>query len=48
MEDINEQIEHWNEDRRESNTVSYRMTHSPERCVKCGLCVAFCPCDVLE
>ena len=48
MEEIEQQIQHWNEERRESNTVSYRMTHSPERCVKCGLCIAFCPCDVLE
>ena len=29
MEEIEQQIQHWNEERRESNTVSYRMTHSP-------------------
>lgn len=26
----------------------YTMTHNENACVKCGLCVAFCPCNVLE
>ena len=25
------------------NTVDYRIINDPNRCVKCGLCVAFCP-----
>ncbi|HIT45618.1 MAG TPA: DUF169 domain-containing protein [Candidatus Aphodovivens excrementavium] len=28
--------------------ADYRILHDADRCVKCGLCVAFCPCDVLE
>jgi uncharacterized protein (DUF169 family)/NAD-dependent dihydropyrimidine dehydrogenase PreA subunit len=48
MEDIQEQIKHWNDDREENASIDYRMTHNPERCVKCGLCIAFCPCYVLE
>lgn len=28
--------------------ADYRILHDDARCVKCGLCVAFCPCDVLE
>ena len=25
--------------------ADYRILHDANRCVKCGLCVAFCPCD---
>lgn len=28
--------------------ADYRITHDNDRCVHCGLCVAFCPCDVFE
>ncbi len=28
--------------------ADYRITNDSARCVQCGLCVAFCPCDVLE
>lgn len=28
--------------------ADYRVLHDPTRCVKCGLCVAFCPCYTLE
>ena len=28
--------------------ADYRILHDDDRCVKCGLCVAFCPCNVLE
>ena len=28
--------------------AEYQFTCDHERCMKCGLCVAFCPCDVLE
>lgn len=28
--------------------ADYRILHDDSRCVKCGLCVAFCPCNVLE
>lgn len=28
--------------------ADYRIVHDANRCVKCGLCVAFCPCDTLE
>lgn len=48
MEDIQEQIKHWNDDLAENATVDYRMSCNTDRCVKCGLCVAFCPCYVLE
>lgn len=27
--------------------ADYRITNDPTRCVKCGLCVAFCPCEML-
>ena len=27
---------------------NYTFHHSPDRCKKCGLCVAFCPCYVIE
>lgn len=27
--------------------VEYKITNDRERCKKCGLCVAFCPCDML-
>ena len=27
--------------------ADYKIHHDSSRCVKCGLCVAFCPCDVL-
>src|SRR3712207_1456301 len=48
MEDIQEQIKHWNDGLAENAAVNYRMVHNPDRCVQCGLCVAFCPCYVLE
>ena len=28
--------------------ADYKITNDPDRCVKCGLCIAFCPCEVLE
>ena len=28
--------------------ADYRIANDPNRCVKCGLCIAFCPCEVLE
>ncbi|MDO4291031.1 MAG: DUF169 domain-containing protein [Eggerthellaceae bacterium] len=28
--------------------ADYKITNDPTRCVQCGLCVAFCPCYVLE
>ncbi|MEE0845925.1 MAG: DUF169 domain-containing protein [Eggerthellaceae bacterium] len=28
--------------------ADYRILHDANRCVKCGLCVAFCPCDTIE
>lgn len=28
--------------------AEYNIINDPNRCVKCGLCIAFCPCDVLE
>ena len=28
--------------------ADYNIVNDADRCVKCGLCVAFCPCDVLE
>ncbi len=28
--------------------ADYKILHDEKRCVKCGLCVAFCPCDSLE
>ena len=28
--------------------ADYRLVNDPNRCVKCGLCIAFCPCEVLE
>lgn len=28
--------------------AEYNIINDPERCVRCGLCIAFCPCDVLE
>ena len=28
--------------------ADYKITNDPARCVQCGLCVAFCPCYVLE
>lgn len=27
--------------------ADYTITNDPERCVQCGLCVSFCPCEVL-
>ncbi|WP_165060544.1 DUF169 domain-containing protein [Adlercreutzia sp. ZJ154] len=27
--------------------ADYRIKHNPDVCVKCGLCVAFCPCEML-
>lgn len=31
-----------------ASETSYTVTNDPNRCVQCGLCVAFCPCNVLE
>ena len=28
--------------------ADYRIVNDLNRCVKCGLCIAFCPCEVLE
>ncbi|MDO5117087.1 MAG: DUF169 domain-containing protein [Eggerthellaceae bacterium] len=28
--------------------ADYKINHAPERCVQCGLCIAFCPCYVLD
>lgn len=28
--------------------ADYRIANDPDRCVACGLCIAFCPCEVLE
>ena len=28
--------------------ADYRIANDPNRCVKCRLCIAFCPCEVLE
>ncbi len=28
--------------------ADYRITNDAARCVKCGLCIAFCPCEILE
>lgn len=28
--------------------ADYKISNDPKRCVQCELCVAFCPCDVLE
>jgi uncharacterized protein (DUF169 family)/NAD-dependent dihydropyrimidine dehydrogenase PreA subunit len=28
--------------------ADYNIINDASRCVKCGLCIAFCPCDVLE
>lgn len=27
--------------------ADHQITNDPDRCVRCGLCVAFCPCEVL-
>lgn len=32
----------------DEGTVNYRIINDSSRCVQCGLCVAFCPCEVLE
>ena len=28
--------------------ADYKITNDAKRCVQCELCVAFCPCNVLE
>ncbi|WP_165171811.1 DUF169 domain-containing protein [Adlercreutzia sp. ZJ242] len=45
--DKNEQKALWDAQDIASETA-YAVTNDPTRCVRCGLCVAFCPCDVLE
>lgn len=32
----------------DDKTVDYRITNDSCRCIQCGLCVAFCPCEVLS
>ncbi len=35
-------------DHTDVSTIDHRIINDAERCVRCGLCVAFCPCEVLE
>lgn len=32
----------------DAGAVNYRIVNDAARCMRCGLCVAFCPCEVLE
>lgn len=45
--DTQDQIALWDASNDASETV-YSVTNDASRCVKCGLCIAFCPCNVLE
>ena len=45
--DTRDQIALWDASNDASETV-YSVTNDASRCVKCGLCIAFCPCNVLE
>lgn len=42
------QVQMWADTGSGSDAVDYRITNDHDRCARCGLCVAFCPCEVLE